>query len=39
MRRAKNVNGRKCEGLCEVIVKQVGSSSAADWGLCLQEIC
>lgn len=26
-------------GLCEVGAKQVGSSSAADWGLCLQEIC
>lgn len=35
----KNVNRRKYEGLCEVEVNRVGSSSAADWGLCLQEIC
>lgn len=38
--RAKKAwTSRKYEGLCEVEVNQVGSSSAADWGLCLQEIC
>lgn len=35
----ENMSRRKSEGLCEVEVKQVGSSSAADWSLCLQEIC
>lgn len=37
--RSKGANRRKREGLCEVGAKQVGSSSAADWGLRLQEIC
>lgn len=36
---AKTWTGRSVRGLCEVGVKQVGSSSAADWGLCRQEIC
>lgn len=36
---SRDVNRRKSEGLCEVGGKQVGSSSAADCGLCLQEIC
>lgn len=35
----ENMSKRKSEGLCEVEVKQVGSSFAADWSLCLQEIC